>query len=254
MAKNRASTKRTAEKRRRYEGPVEWLFPMLEEAYTRLGPRDVVEPALVAPSRPAAARTKPARAIAAAANAIRHEEKLVEGRLAQLDRSYWEDVLREYHERRVGVVEAQVGPAAAALISPAMPALPGQNNWTPLGPSVVARGQTGNRAAISGRVAGIAIAPGGQRVYAATANGGVWRSDDGGVELAPDDGRLRHQPDELRHHQPRLRRHRHRPGESRPRLRRRPARATPMRSSALASSTPCRRTAASGRSAATTAA
>ena len=181
VAKKRASTRRTAEKRRRYEGPVEWLFPMLEEAYTRLGPRDVVEPALVAPSRPPAPRSNPGRAIAAAANAIRHEEKLVEGRLATLDRSYWEDVLREYHERRVGAVKAEVGAAAAAVIAPGMPALPGQNNWTPIGPSVVARGQTGNRAAISGRVAGIAIAPGGQRVYAATANGGVWRSDDGGI-------------------------------------------------------------------------
>ena len=47
VAKKRASTRRTAEKRRRYEGPVEWLFPMLEEAYHGLGPRDVVEPALV---------------------------------------------------------------------------------------------------------------------------------------------------------------------------------------------------------------
>jgi hypothetical protein len=61
-----------------------------------------------------------------------------------------------------------------------MPALAGQNNWTPLGPAIVARGQTGNRAPVSGRVPGIAIAPGGSRVYVASANGGVWRSDDAG--------------------------------------------------------------------------
>jgi photosystem II stability/assembly factor-like uncharacterized protein len=44
----------------------------------------------------------------------------------------------------------------------------------------MARGQTASRAAISGRVAGIAIAPGGARIYVAAANGGVWRSDDKG--------------------------------------------------------------------------
>ena len=45
----------------------------------------------------------------------------------------------------------------------------------------MARGQTASRAAISGRVAGIAVAPGGTRIYVAAANGGVWRSDDAGL-------------------------------------------------------------------------
>jgi hypothetical protein len=40
--------------RRPYEGPVEWLFPRLEETYTRLGPKDEVEPALQRPRRSAA--------------------------------------------------------------------------------------------------------------------------------------------------------------------------------------------------------
>ena len=64
--------------------------------------------------------------------------------------------------------------------APAAPGVPGTNNWVPIGPSVVRRGQPSGRPAISGRASGIAIAPGGSRVYVATADGGVWRSDDGG--------------------------------------------------------------------------
>jgi len=52
--------------------------------------------------------------------------------------------------------------------------------WTPIGPSVLRRGQGEVQPATSGRVAGIAVTPGGARVYVASANGGVWRSDDTG--------------------------------------------------------------------------
>jgi hypothetical protein len=156
-------------------GPLEWLFPRLEEAHTKLGPRDAVERALRSP-RPKSGRSALAREMAAAANEIRHEERLESDKLADLPRTYWEDVLAEYQRRRT--TQAAV---RGAVIPPGMPAIPGQNNWTPLGPGVLARGQTGNRASVSGRVSGIAIAPGGSRIYAATANGGVWRSDDGGM-------------------------------------------------------------------------
>lgn len=54
------------------------------------------------------------------------------------------------------------------------------NRWLLLGPSVVREGQSGKQSAMSGRVRGIAVAPGGERLYIATANGGVWRSEDGG--------------------------------------------------------------------------
>ena len=43
------------------------------------------------------------------------------------------------------------------------------------------QGQGGTLPPVSGRVLGIAVASGGDRVYAATSNGGVWRSDDAGV-------------------------------------------------------------------------
>jgi len=157
---------------------VEWLFPRLEETYTRLGPKDEVEPALQRPRR-SAARSAAARAVAAAAATIPHDERLVDGRLEDVPRNYWEEVLAAYHRRRVATEAPRL--AAARALLPGMPAIPGQNNWTPLGPGIVARGQTDNRAPVAGRVSGIAIAPDGLRMYAATANGGVWRSDDGGL-------------------------------------------------------------------------
>lgn len=58
-------------------------------------------------------------------------------------------------------------------------------SWTPLGPSVQGKGdQTGNPA-LSGRVTGVAVGPGGARVYAGAANGGVWFSGDAGATWTP---------------------------------------------------------------------
>lgn len=57
--------------------------------------------------------------------------------------------------------------------------------WIPLGPFAVLRGQggmdaNGLRPTMSGRVEDIEVAPGGKRIYIASANGGVWRSEDAG--------------------------------------------------------------------------
>lgn len=64
---------------------------------------------------------------------------------------------------------------------PQPPTPPPANNWVPIGPSVVRRGQGGTLPATSGRVMGFAIAPGGNTVYLASSNGGVWRTDDAGA-------------------------------------------------------------------------
>ncbi len=63
------------------------------------------------------------------------------------------------------------------------PIVPGGVNWLPLGPTVVMNGQTGGgeRQPVAGRIAGLAIGPGGTVVYAASANGGVFRSGDGAL-------------------------------------------------------------------------
>jgi hypothetical protein len=159
-----------------YEGPMGWLSPMLEEAYMKLRPKEEAE----AEAR-SADKAKPSRLTRAKKGVAKkipfksvHHPEQGESVLASLPRTQWEDQLRKFRERK-----AAVGHTADDLLA-GMPAVPGQNNWTPIGPSVIAHGQTANRAAISGRVAGIAVAPGGTRVYVATANGGVWRSDNSG--------------------------------------------------------------------------
>ncbi len=54
------------------------------------------------------------------------------------------------------------------------------NLWIPLGPSTVVQGQAEGAPRVSGRVRSLWVHPDGVRVYAATANGGVWYSPDGG--------------------------------------------------------------------------
>lgn len=59
------------------------------------------------------------------------------------------------------------------------------NLWVPIGPSTVMNGQAGSRPRVAGRVRDLRISDDGQRVYAATANGGVWYSGDGGNTWSP---------------------------------------------------------------------
>ena len=75
---------------------------------------------------------------------------------------------------------------------PGVPVYPG-TNWYCIGPSVVRRGQvfsttttTFTTAPISGRVTGIAYDPNDTNViYAAAAQGGIWKSIDGGLNWRP---------------------------------------------------------------------
>jgi len=88
----------------------------------------------------------------------------------------WRDTLIAYKQRKASAARAR--PAAAG---PAAPFVPGARNWVPLGPSVVLDGQTVGNQPVGGRVARLAVAPGGNVLYAASANGGVFRSTDGGT-------------------------------------------------------------------------
>lgn len=58
-------------------------------------------------------------------------------------------------------------------------------NWTPIGPSVVANGQAVGGPPVAGRITTLAIGPGGTRLYAGSANGGVWHSGDSGSSWSP---------------------------------------------------------------------
>jgi len=54
------------------------------------------------------------------------------------------------------------------------------NLWQSLGPDTVIDGQAIGRTRVTGRVNMLAVHPAGERVYAASGNGGVWHSGDGG--------------------------------------------------------------------------
>jgi hypothetical protein len=140
----------------RDEGPREWLVPILKATYASLRPRRRTR---------GGARRGPGFAPTAAT---------AEG-LALADQRLWVDRLAAYRRRQAAPARRRLG------VAPSAPALPGARNWTPLGPSVVLDGQAVGLPPVGGRVSGIAVAPGGTRVYAATANGGVFRSDDAGM-------------------------------------------------------------------------
>jgi len=94
--------------------------------------------------------------------------------------------LREAAGLREAAAAAGELPAAiAGGPPPEPPSPPPATNWVPIGPSVLRRGQAGTQPGSSGRCPGLAVAPNGTRVYAATANGGVWRSEDTGASWVP---------------------------------------------------------------------
>lgn len=86
----------------------------------------------------------------------------------------------QHRLEQLRLYRAKRAEAAESLAAKRGVAVPGQYNWVPLGPSGTRLGQAEGQPLISGRTRGIAIAPGGNRIYIATANGGVWRSENAG--------------------------------------------------------------------------
>jgi photosystem II stability/assembly factor-like uncharacterized protein len=140
-------------------GPLDWLLPALESSYAPLHERTVV----------------PQVVTVATASALDSSSQAM---LAPARSTVWRDALLEYKQRKAAAVAPAGAPAAAAV---AMPFVPGARNWLPLGPTVVLDGQTVGNQPVGGRVSRLAVAPGGAVVYAASANGGVFRSADGGT-------------------------------------------------------------------------
>ena len=155
------------------EGPQRWLMPVIESAYSRLIPREqeMSEPEIVHVESLAAIRRVRQPSEEDPLEEAPFASHLQPGRgdeiLGVIKHDHWVQRLREYQQRK----------STAAL---GMLAIPGVNNWRFIGPAVVARGQAVGRPAVAGRVGRIAISSGGSRLYAATANGGVFRSDDAG--------------------------------------------------------------------------
>ncbi|HET9442762.1 MAG TPA: hypothetical protein VFO65_05525, partial [Acidimicrobiales bacterium] len=74
---------------------------------------------------------------------------------------------------------------AATATPRAAPSGP-QHLWLPLGPSTVVGGQATGRPRVVGRIRDLAVEPtAGERVYAASASGGVWFSPDRGLSWRP---------------------------------------------------------------------
>jgi hypothetical protein len=181
--------RQSAELPSQYRGPRKWLIPFLEARYTALRPRteepddatiERVRAAAMAEIRkpfPTGEDTQPG----AYRSRLQpgHDEQV----FAKLSPNYWSEIKRQYRERKATSRRGRVLTTHVSfdgMIQPA-PGIAGVTNWIPLGPSVVRHAQPTGRPAISGRATGVAIAPGGSKVYVATAEGGVWCSDNGGA-------------------------------------------------------------------------
>jgi hypothetical protein len=79
-------------------------------------------------------------------------------------------------------------PAPSSAGAARAPASGRTHLWQPLGPDTVLHGDVVGASRITGRVTMLAVHPDGQRVYAASANGGVWYSGDGGAQWHALDG------------------------------------------------------------------
>lgn len=95
--------------------------------------------------------------------------------------------------RLLGAVPAELIEKAVALRAereaarPRLRMAPGLDRdlWLPVGPTSTVRGQAGSRPRIAGRVRDLRVSADGQRAYAATANGGVWFTNDEGATWHP---------------------------------------------------------------------
>jgi hypothetical protein len=70
---------------------------------------------------------------------------------------------------------------AGAPHAPFAPASGREHLWQPLGPGVIVGGQAAGNPRVSGRINAICVHDDGDRIYAASANGGVWYSKNGGA-------------------------------------------------------------------------
>ena len=168
------ASRRDRAPRRHYEGPLEWLFPMLQETYAWLGPKEKAA-AVAAPLHGTRAKrpAPPARAevISKQLRGVRHEERLAESGLASVPMTHWEDQLREFKQRRVAT-QARV---AGAVVDPARHAGRARTEQLDSARAEHRRaGQTMNRAAVvrAGRAASPSCRVAAW-MYVATANGGV---------------------------------------------------------------------------------
>ena len=93
-----------------------------------------------------------------------------------------EDIEASRQLRRLHEEAARVDPAAG--VAALAPAGAGRN-WLPIGPTTTLRGKTDSDPRVSGRIRDIQVSPDGQRLYVASALGGLWYSQDAGATWEP---------------------------------------------------------------------
>ena len=150
---SRQRADRPRKEKPKVRGALEWLLPMMETAYTPLVRRGVAK----------------APGTLMQMSSLRQQSTAT---LAPAAASMWRDALRDYKRRKAAAVAPPATRPTTATTA---------RDWLPLGPSVVLNGQTVGNQPVGGRVGRLAIAPGGTLVYAASANGGVFRSRDRGT-------------------------------------------------------------------------
>ncbi|MDX1407471.1 MAG: hypothetical protein R3330_05040, partial [Saprospiraceae bacterium] len=183
-----------------------WVLPWIERSYARLGKRDwdkrlpvtsveeVAEQVNLAVARAREEQRKePDRReeeesdFGDARRVLSFFEPGIGARnaMAKVDFDFWQQRRNEFIEKLRQLKRDGQFPEIRDSRDLPQAGVPGTNNWVPVGPSVLLRGQASGNPPVGGRTTGLAIAPGGLRCYAASADGGLWRSDDGGATWNP---------------------------------------------------------------------
>ncbi|MDQ3917778.1 MAG: hypothetical protein M3348_04820, partial [Acidobacteriota bacterium] len=121
------------------DGPLGWLLPTMESAYTRLVPRGSID----TPPFEAAVAPAEAAPVTVAVSSLQPADATV---LEPAGPTVWRDIFLEYKRRKAAAVAAptQPGPVPGGgfAMATGAPFVPGARNWLPLGPNVVLEGQT----------------------------------------------------------------------------------------------------------------
>ena len=105
-------------------------------------------------------------------------------RMGEFDRDAFNNAVLQRRVQQQAQAAAVAPRGARAAPDPGQQAQMGAL-WMPIGPTVVLGGQADGAPNVSGRVRDVWVSPNGLRVYAGTANGGVWFSGDGGDTWKP---------------------------------------------------------------------
>src|SRR5712692_4293624 len=192
MAEQKRRSAKAAGGEGRSDTALDWILPFMEARYTKISFKPKQSPleeaaeyerSLERQHKAIEARLREQGGANGAGPGAKYQSVLQPGRgedvFAEVPASYWQSIFREYRLRQDAIRRRlKIEPGS---VLPGAPGVPGADNWIPIGPSVVRRGQPSGRPAVSGRATGIALHPATNCAYVATADGGVWRSDNNGT-------------------------------------------------------------------------